>query len=60
MHGLEAAKNCGYEHVGWSPAGFLGDELPSERYSNDALLKKALKDIKAGAGAQKATPLRGQ
>ena len=21
---------CGYEHVGWSPAGFLGDELPSE------------------------------
>ena len=45
---LEAAKNCGYEHVGWSPAGFLGDELPSERHSNDALLKKALKDIKAG------------
>jgi peptidoglycan/xylan/chitin deacetylase (PgdA/CDA1 family) len=45
---LEAAKNCGYEHVGWSPAGFLGDELPSEKYSNDALLKKALKEIKAG------------
>ena len=45
---LEAARKCGYEHVGWSPAGFLGDELPSEKYSNEALLKKALKDIKAG------------
>ena len=45
---LAAAKSCGYEHVGWSPAGFLGDELPSEKFSNDALLKKALKDIKSG------------
>jgi peptidoglycan/xylan/chitin deacetylase (PgdA/CDA1 family) len=27
---LEAAKSCGYAHVGWAPAGFLGDELPSE------------------------------
>jgi peptidoglycan/xylan/chitin deacetylase (PgdA/CDA1 family) len=45
---LKAAESCGYKHVGWSPAGFLGDELPSERYSNDALLKKALKDIQAG------------
>jgi peptidoglycan/xylan/chitin deacetylase (PgdA/CDA1 family) len=45
---LAAAKACGYEHVGWSPAGFLGDELPSETFSNDALLKKALKDIRTG------------
>ncbi|MES2942227.1 MAG: polysaccharide deacetylase family protein [Pseudomonadota bacterium] len=45
---LAAAQSCGYEHVGWSPAGFLGDELPSEKYSNDALLKKALRDIKSG------------
>ena len=43
---LAAAKACGYEHVGWSPAGFLGDELPSERLSNDALLKKALSSIR--------------
>ncbi len=43
---LEAAKACGYDHVGWAPAGFLGDELPSEKFSNDALLKKALRDIK--------------
>ncbi len=45
---LAAAKACGYEHVGWAPAGFLGDELPSEKFSNDALLKKALRDIRAG------------
>ena len=45
---LEVAKACGYEHVGWAPSGFLGDELPSEKFSNDALLKKALRDIKTG------------
>lgn len=45
---LTAAQGCGYAHVGWSPAGFLGDELPSEQYSNAALLKKALRDIRAG------------
>jgi peptidoglycan/xylan/chitin deacetylase (PgdA/CDA1 family) len=45
---LKAAQSCGYAHVGWAPAGFLGDELPSERVSNEALLKKALTDIKPG------------
>jgi peptidoglycan/xylan/chitin deacetylase (PgdA/CDA1 family) len=45
---LAMAEGCGYKHVGWAAAGFLGDELPSERYPNDMLLKKALKDIKAG------------
>ncbi|WP_341902707.1 polysaccharide deacetylase family protein [Polaromonas sp. YR568] len=45
---LAAAKSCGYAHVGWSPAGFLGDELPSDRYPNNDLLKKALRDIRAG------------
>ena len=45
---LAVAKSCGFEHVGWAPAGFLGDELPSEKFSNQALLKKALHDIKAG------------
>ncbi|MES2283799.1 MAG: polysaccharide deacetylase family protein [Pseudomonadota bacterium] len=45
---LAAAKSCGYEHVGWSPAGFLGDELPSDKFPNDALLKKALHGIKPG------------
>jgi peptidoglycan/xylan/chitin deacetylase (PgdA/CDA1 family) len=45
---LAAAHACGYAHVGWSAAGFLGDELPSEKYSNAALLAKALRDIRAG------------
>ena len=45
---LAAARACGFAHVGWSPAGFLGDELPSETHSNDALLKKALTTIREG------------
>jgi peptidoglycan/xylan/chitin deacetylase (PgdA/CDA1 family) len=45
---LEAAKSCGYAHVGWAPAGFLGDELPSEVASNQQLLRKALRDIRPG------------
>lgn len=45
---LDVARSCGYAHVGWSPAGFLGDELPSERFSNADLLAKALRDIRPG------------
>lgn len=45
---LAAAQSCGWTHVGWSPAGFLGDELPSERFPNDALLKQALASVRAG------------
>jgi len=45
---LAAAKSCGWAHVGWSPAGFLGDELPSERFSNKALLNQALQRIRSG------------
>jgi peptidoglycan/xylan/chitin deacetylase (PgdA/CDA1 family) len=43
-----AARGCGYEHVAWAPAGFLGDELPSESASNQQLLAKALRDIRPG------------
>ena len=45
---LEAARRCGYAHVGWSPAGFLGDELPSETYPNARLLAQALEHIRGG------------
>lgn len=45
---LAAAKSCGWTHVGWSPAGFLGDELPSDRFPNAALLKQALAGVRAG------------
>jgi peptidoglycan/xylan/chitin deacetylase (PgdA/CDA1 family) len=39
---IEFGKVCGFTHIAWSPAGFLGDELPSEQFSNPTLLKKAL------------------
>jgi peptidoglycan-N-acetylmuramic acid deacetylase len=45
---LKAASACGWTHVPWSPAGFLGDELPSERFPNDRLLAQALRDVKPG------------
>jgi peptidoglycan/xylan/chitin deacetylase (PgdA/CDA1 family) len=45
---LAAAQSCGYRHVGWSPAGLLGDELPSDKYPNDVLLARALKNLRDG------------
>ena len=45
---LAAASACGYRHVHWSPAGFLGDELPSETHPNEQLLRQALAGIRAG------------
>jgi peptidoglycan/xylan/chitin deacetylase (PgdA/CDA1 family) len=45
---LAAAQGCGWTHVGWAPAGFLGDELPSDRYPNERLLERALRDIRPG------------
>ena len=45
---LGAARACGWSHVGWSPAGFLGDELPSDRHPNATLLARALRDIRSG------------
>ncbi len=45
---LAAAQACGYVHVGWAPAGFLGDELPSESHPNQQLLARALADIRTG------------
>jgi peptidoglycan/xylan/chitin deacetylase (PgdA/CDA1 family) len=45
---LKAAASCGWTHVGWAPAGFLGDELPSDRHPNEQLLKRALRDIRPG------------
>lgn len=46
---IRYAASCGYPtHVHWSDAGFLGDELPSEKYPNTALLERALKNVRAG------------
>jgi peptidoglycan/xylan/chitin deacetylase (PgdA/CDA1 family) len=45
---LRAARACGYAHVGWANSGFLGDELPSDRYPNERLLRQSLERIRAG------------
>jgi peptidoglycan/xylan/chitin deacetylase (PgdA/CDA1 family) len=45
---IAAMRACGWAHVGWSPAGFLGDELPSESVSNGELLARALRNVRSG------------
>ena len=45
---LKAAQACGYRHVGWAAAGFLGDELPSETYPNALLVERAVNNLKDG------------
>ena len=46
---LEWAAQCGFSrHVGWAPAGFLGDELASETYPTPVLLRRALKNLRDG------------
>ena len=47
-HLLKAAESCGYRHVGWAPAGFSGDELSSEKFSNPVLLKRLLDRLHDG------------
>jgi peptidoglycan/xylan/chitin deacetylase (PgdA/CDA1 family) len=42
------ARDCGWVHVPWTPNGFLGDELPSERFPNDRLLAQQLRTIADG------------
>jgi peptidoglycan-N-acetylmuramic acid deacetylase len=45
---IAAAKFCGWKHVPWTPAGFLGDELSSQTFPNKLLLNRALNTIKKG------------
>lgn len=45
---IEAARVCGFRHVPWSASGFLGDELSSDRWPNDLLLRRALQGVKQG------------
>jgi peptidoglycan/xylan/chitin deacetylase (PgdA/CDA1 family) len=45
---IAAAQQCGYAHVHWAPAGFLGDELSSEKFPNKMLLDRALRNIADG------------
>lgn len=34
--------------MAWAGAGFLGDELPSDKFSNAMLLQRALNSIRSG------------
>ncbi len=45
---LKAASRCGWTHVPWTPNGFLGDELSSDRHPNAVLLKRALSAVREG------------
>lgn len=45
---MAAATSCGWSHVHWSPAGFLGDELPSDRFPNERLLAQSLRSVRGG------------
>ena len=45
---IAMGKSCGFAHIGWSKAGFLGDELSSEKFSNSTLLANALANLRAG------------
>jgi peptidoglycan/xylan/chitin deacetylase (PgdA/CDA1 family) len=42
------AQACGFQHIGWTAQGLLGDELNSRSHPNADLLSKALSKISAG------------
>jgi peptidoglycan/xylan/chitin deacetylase (PgdA/CDA1 family) len=48
LQAMRAAEQCGFRHVHWADAGFLGDELPSDKFPNDRLLAQALSRIRDG------------
>ena len=45
---IRMGTQCGYEHIGWSAAGFLGDELSSQTHPNSVLLDQASRKIQDG------------
>jgi peptidoglycan/xylan/chitin deacetylase (PgdA/CDA1 family) len=45
---MAAAAQCGYKHVHWAKAGFLGDELSSDTHPNTKLLSAALSELNDG------------
>lgn len=45
---LRMAAACGLRHQGWTRNGFLGDELDSGRFPNEALLRRNLSAIRDG------------
>ncbi len=45
---INMGNQCGYQHIGWSDAGFLGDELSSKTHPNSVLLEKASTNLQDG------------
>ena len=45
---LRLGEACGLRHQGWTPRGFLGDELNSENHPNSKLLSRALANLRDG------------
>ncbi len=45
---INIGNQCGYQHIAWHEAGFLGDELSSLLHSNKALLDKASRNLQDG------------
>ncbi len=45
---LAVAKACGYEHVGWALAGYVGDDTPSEQFPAEKLVAASLQGIRSG------------
>ena len=45
---VNMGNQCGYQHIGWSHAGFLGDELDSKVHPNSVLLEKASRNLQDG------------
>jgi len=49
QNSIRWAAECGYPiHMGWSTAGYIRDDLPSEKYPNKVLLDKAATLIQEG------------
>lgn len=45
---LAMGQVCGYKHVAWSKAGFMGDELSSKLFTNEMLLTRAINTLRSG------------
>jgi len=45
---INMGNQCGYQHIGWNDAGFLGDELDSKVHPNSVLLEKASRNLQDG------------
>lgn len=50
---LAAARACGWQHTGWSPEGFIGEELNSKNFSDERLLANGYKRIYQAAFIEK-------